>query len=610
MLKKILFVVLFSSFIVSLWAQKVEFTVDGPRVTVVDSYFKVEFRLSEEPSSFEGPDFGDLEVVAGPIQSQMSSFSYSNGKSTSQKSFVYTYGLVAPKEGTYTIAPAKAVVDGRVYHTKPFPLEIAKERSSRSEGGTGTDGEARKSRGIAKDDILLRMSVNKSNVYKGEPLVATVKIYDRTQSIAGIQDAKIPAFNGFWKQELPNDNPQVERETFNGKVYQTQEIGRYLLFPQKSGVLEIEQMDLTIIARVIAEVPASARSVFDDFFSGGVTAQNVEQVIRTQPIKINVKELPTGAPVEFDGAVGEFAVECLLDNTQLNANSSGLLTLRLTGAGNMPLINAPKITLPSTFEVYPSKNSEKVDITSSGVKGYKQFEYPFIARAEGTYDIEPISFAYFDPKSESYKVVSTAPYKLEVLRDVSSSSANNQSQIVSGVTKEELKILGKDIRFIRIGSSIFKPINTFFVASPWYVIALIAISLLFVAVLLYLRKRIKEMRDTVRVKNKRANKVALRRLKLAGVYMKANKETNFYQEMLSALLGYVSDKLNIPVAELSKDNISRRMLERGVVEDDVKELLKVISDCEMAQYSPSESSQMSVIYGASMDLIGRIENKI
>lgn len=609
----LLFILLLCGFVAK--AQNVEFTVDGPRVAVVGSYFKIEFKLNEEPDSFEGPDFGDLEVVAGPIQSQMSSYSYSNGKSTSSKSIVYTYGIVAPKEGTYTISPATAVVNGKSYNTKPFPMEIAKERTSQQSSNSGASSEGRSSssssrRSFEKDDILLRITVDKKNPYKGESVVATVTLYDRTECIVGVKDVKLPDFNGFWKQELSLDGVKVERETFNGKVYQTQVVGKYLLFPQKSGKITIDKMDLTIIARIIVESPSSGRSMLDSFFGMGVSTQDVSRLISSQSITLDVKELPSGAPIEFDGAVGEFAVEGSFDKDEVNANSGGTYTLRITGAGNMPLISAPKIDLPSTFELYPSKNSEKFDVTSRGVKGYKQFDYPFITRSEGEYDISPYTFAYFDPKSGSYRVVKCADQKVVVLRDNSGSSANSVAAPVSGVTKEELKILGEDIRFISTKDANLERKNTFFVSSPMFYLMLLVQLLMCVASLFYLRKRIREMRDTVRIKNKRANKVALKRLKNANGYMNSGKESLFYQEMLTALLGYVSDKLNIPVSELSKENISQRLLDQGVAEQSSEELLRVISDCEMAQYSPMESSQMGVIYSRGIDVIGRIENKI
>lgn len=602
-------------------AQDVEFLVDGPRITVVDNYFKIEFKLNAEPDSFEGPDFGDMEVVAGPIQSQMSSYSYVNGQSTSSKSFTFTYGIVAHKEGTFTIPSAKAVIDGKMYSSDPFPIEVVKERTSGGNGNTtngsssgtnnGSSSSSRSSSSIAQDDIILRMTVDKSSVYKGEPLVASVKIYDRTESIVGVKDVKVPEFNGFWKQEIEFNSNEVKQETFNGKVYRTQTIAKYLLFPQKSGELSIEPMNMTFVVRIVVENQRSGRrSMIDDFFGGGVSTQDIESKRTTQNFKINVKELPAGAPAGFDGAVGEFAIDCNINPTEMAANSGGDVIVRLTGTGNMPLINAPKISLPSMFETYPAKATEKLDVTSYGVKGYKQFEYPFIARAEGEHEVTPLSFSYFDPKAGVYKVVSTQPYTLTVTRDASGSSANVNSAMISGITKEELRILDNDIRYIRTGAQKFRSNKNFIVNSMWYILIIILMFVTFVGAMVYLRKRIKQMRDVVRVKNKRANKVASKRLKAAHSYMKSSKQSEFYQEMLAGVLGYVSDKLNIPVVELSKDNISVQLSQKGVDAEIIDGLLKVISDCEMAQYSPMESSQMSVIYSNAVELIGRVENKI
>ncbi|MFI3261851.1 MAG: BatD family protein [Rikenellaceae bacterium] len=626
MFKKLALFFILLGLSIKLHAQDVEFLVDGPRVTVVDRYFKIEFKLNAEPDSFEGPDFGDMEVVAGPIGSQMSSYSYVNGKSTSSKSFIYTYGIVAHKEGTFTIPAATAYVDGKVYHTNAFPIEVVKERTSGNSGGassgsaqsgggqssgSSSGSSSSRSNSIAQDDIILRMSVDKSTVYKGEPIVATIKIYDRTESIVGAKDVKAPEFNGFWKQEIEFNQNEVKQETFNGKVYRTQTIGKYLLFPQKAGELIIEPMSITFVARIAVESPrASRRSVFDDFFGAGMATQDIECKRASQNFAIKVKELPAGAPAGFDGAVGEFAISCDIKPTEMAANSGGDVVVRLTGTGNMPLINAPKISLPSMFETYPAKTSEKLDVTSYGVKGYKQFEYPFIARAEGEHEVQPLTFAYFDPKAEKYKIASTKPYTLTVTRDVSGSSANVNSAMISGITKEELRILDNDIRYIRSAAQKFKSSKNFLVGSFEYVLALIVMFVAFVGSMVYLRKRIQQMRDEVRVKNKRANKVASKRLKAAYSYMKSSKQGEFYQEMLAGILGYVSDKLNIPVAELSKDNISMQLTMKGIDNDTIDGLLRVIADCEMAQYSPMESSQMSVIYTNAVELIGRVENKI
>lgn len=609
MLKKIALFLVLTVLTLKVNAENVKFLVNGPNVAVIDSYFKIEFQINADSESFEGPNFGDLEVVAGPIKHESSSYSYVNGQSTSSKSVIYTYGIVAPKEGVFTIGSATAVVDGKEYKTNPLSIEIIKERQS-SENATVKSSSGR-STTIKKDDIILRMFINKRSAYKGEPVIATLKIYDRTGSIVGFKDMKEPDFSGFWKQQLEIKDNVVGQETFNGKVYRTQELLKFLLFPQKSGEINLGSLELTAVARVVVESSQSQRrSMLDDFFGGGVSTQDIDYKLLSQNIKLDIKELPAGAPVEFDGAVGDFTVDYSMNPIEMSANSGGNVTVRISGEGNMPLINAPNILLSSMFEVYPSTVQENLNITSLGVRGFKEFTYPFIVRAEGEHEIKPFKFAYFNPTLEKYEVVSNQPFNIKVTRDLSNSSANRQSSVISSVAKEELKMLDNDIRFIYIGDEDFDMKHNFIISSIWYVLSLVLMFLIFVSSLIYLRKRIKEMLDTVRVKNRRANKVASKRLKAAAGYMANSKQNEFYQEMLSAMLGYVSDKLNIPVVELSKNNISNQLLNKGIEESIVTGLLAVISDCEMAQYSPMESSQMNVIYSNAVELIGSIENKI
>ena len=601
--------VVFLSWACSAFGQEVTFTADVPRVVVVGEVFRVEFTLNKQPSDFKAPDFAGFDIVAGPTMAQGQNIVISGGQTVRQESFSYTYVLRASGEGNQTIGAASAVVDGKTYITKAVPVEVVRERSSGgNRGEAGAEGEREDASTLAKDDILLRMIANKTSVYKGEALLVQIKMYTRA-GIAGVENVKEPAFNGFWKQEIRSDQPvQWERETFNGKVYETGIIRQFLLFPQKSGVLEIEQMDMTVVAQVQLRQTLTGNMLFDNMF-GGPQLRNVRRKLQTVPLKINVRELPAGAPAAFNGAVGEFAFSGSLRDSQINANSSTSITVQISGRGNLPLIDAPNPGLPDSFELYTTKNDEKFTVTADGMQGYKSFEYPFIARAEGVYDIPGIPFAYFDPKEERYKTLTTDAFRLEVLRDVSGRAAG-EAPVVAGVTKEELKILNDDIRFIRVGEPNLKPRNRFFVGSWGYVLTLVGLCALFAALLFYMQKRIRELRDTVKLRNRKANRKARQRLKAAYRYMTAAKEGAFYEEMLRALLGYVGDKLNIPVADLSKDNIREQLLRKGAAEGDVEELLQIVSDCEFAQYAPGKGVQMNNIYQSSLDLIGRFEAKL
>ncbi len=580
------------------YADDVTVRVEGPTIARIDEYFNVQFIVDAEPDSYSEPDFGGLDLVAGPITSLSRSMSWINGKASNTVSYIITYSLIASKEGVYTIGPMTVEADGRSVRSKPYPIEVVKERSNRqSQGGA---------RRFASDDVLLRMAVSKTEVYKGEPVVATVYLYglDKVSSIAG---ATPPAFNGFWKQELSVAGAQPERVTFNGKVYDRVPIARYLLFPQKSGRLEVERMDVTAV--VLVESPMTGPGSLLDEFMGlrGSMMEQREHRMTTSPVAVEVRELPSPAPENFTGAVGSFGISARLSSLSIKANSSATFTVTVSGTGNLPTVAEPKPAVPATFDLYPAKVGDDFSLASGGVSGSRTYSYPLIPRAEGRYTIEPVKFSYFDPVTARYHTVATDPVDVTVLPD---DTGNSSGAVVGGIVKEDLAILGKDIHFIRLGDPKLSGRDSFFVWSPAYILVLAALAAAACGVLLYMRGRVRLMRDTVRVRNKRANKVALRRLRQSKAYMDSGKEALFYEETMRALYGYVSDKLDIPVSDLSKDNIEERMAGGGISQTDREAMIKLLSDCEWARYSPGASLQMTSVYQASLDIIDRFENKL
>lgn len=597
MRKLLLLVAMTVSAAVSYAAGDVTVRVEGPSIARIDEYFNVQFIVDAEPDSYSEPDFGGLDLVAGPITSLSRSMSWINGKASNTVSYIITYSLIASKEGVYTIGPMKVEAEGKSVTSKPYPIEVVKERTTKQSGG---------SRGFASDDVLLRTVVSKTNVYKGEPLVATVYLYglDKVASLGG---ATPPAFNGFWKQELSVSGARPERVTFNGKVYDRLPVARYLLFPQKSGRLEVERMDVTAI--VMVESPMSGPGSLLDEFMGlrGTMMEQREHRIATSAVAVEVRELPSPSPDGFTGAVGKFGISAQLSSLKIKANSSATLTVTVSGTGNLPTVAEPKPVMPGTFDLYPAKSGDDFSLAAGGVSGSRTYTYPLIPRAEGRYTIEPIKFSYFDPATARYHTVATDPIDVEVLPD---DSGNTSAAIVSGAVKEDLAILGNDIHFIRLGNPNLSGRDSFFVWSPVYVFVLAALAAAACGFLFYMRGRVRLMRDTVKVRNKLANKVALRRLRQSKAYMDAGKEALFYEEMMRALYGYVSDKLNIPVSDLSKDNIDERMTEGGISQADREAMIKLLSDCEWARYSPGATLQMTSVYQASLDLIDRFESKL
>lgn len=605
---------------VAAWAdEKVTFKAQAPLIVASQEPFRVEFTLNANPDegSFTPPSFEGFEVLAGPQVARSQSIQFINGTMTQTYEYTYTYVLLPSGAGNFTIGSARVEVDEREVATNTLPIEVVAEpsseaRSTRSEeekkrsGGGDPSGRPREraeraEEQLSADDIQLRITLSRSEVYKGEPVLAAIKLYYRIP-IVGISNVKYPSFNGFWAQELDVSQREPCRETLGGKVYESTVLMEYLLYPQQSGTLSIEQAEMEAVAQVVMQRGR------DPFMGMIPDVYNVNRTVRSPKVNITVKELPAGAPESFTGAVGRFSLTETAPASQLAANSSTTYTLRISGSGNLRFVQAPKLTLPSSFEQYDVKTTEQINSSAGGASGYRQFEYPFIARAEGEYTIDPIRFTYFDPSKRQYITLSTQPLHLNVTPDQNSSPA--EGQIVRGLSKEEVRLLGEDIRFIKSGDAKLREEGDPLLFSPLYWLWLSAIVLLFTLLFFYLRKQIRESRNTVLVRGRRANKVAEQRFRTAKRAIEENDRYLFYEEMSRALWGYMSDKLNIPVSNLTKDNVREELHKRGVEQGESHAFSAIITQCEEAQYSPAASARMSDIYTAGVEFISRMESII
>ena len=398
-----------------------------------------------------------------------------------------------------------------------------------------------------------------------------------------------------------------QRETLNGKVYDAKIIREVLLYPQQAGLLHIEQFSLNAVAQIVMQTSPRGQSLFDDFFGGGQTVQEVRKNLSTAPVAITVKDFPAGAPASFNGAVGQFQMSGGIDKKTMSANASDNFTLKISGSGNLPLIQAPTVEMPTSFEQYNKKTTESLAHNANGITGYRQFEYPFIARAEGEYEIAPVEFTYFDPAKKQYITLSTARLPINVAPDAGGGAA---AQVVTGLSKEDVKLLGQDIRFIKLGRGNLHLQGRPFMGGTLYFVLLAAIVGLFAAAYVALRKRIRDRQNAVLMRGKRANKVAVQRFRAAAKFMQEENRHAFYEEMLRALWGYMSDKFNIPVANLTKENVREELNKRGVSQELSQSFSEIISQCDEAQYSPLAGARMSDVYNAGVDFISKLESVI
>ena len=594
-------------------AEKVTFEANSPLMVAVGEAFRVEFTLNAEPDadSFKAPSFEGFDVIAGPSVSTGSSIQYINGSISKSFSYGITYVLLPQAAGNVTIGAAEAKGDGTAYRTKPLPIEIVNEGDAsrarqQPQGRTGGSGDAQASAQgqVAKDDILLRAVVSRSSVYKNEPLHVAFKLYTRVPYV-NIVPESAPSFNGFWSQDLTDPNSaRVGRETYNGKVYETRVLYDYLLYPQQVGSLTIDPVDMTVVAQAVGQRRNAA-----PFFGGGREVFNVPRKVQSQRATVTVKPLPSGAPSSFSGAVGRFTMDTQLPSERIAANSGATFTVKISGTGNLTFVQAPKLPLPTSFEQYNVKTTESINTSATGISGYRQFEYPFIARAEGTYDIEPIEFTYFDPQRVQYVTLRSKPLTLEITPDA---RGGGDAVVMQGrgMSKEEVKMLGQDIRFIKLGGAQLRSERVPFIFSAAYWILLLGVLALFTMIYVALRKQIRESQNVALVRGKRANKVAVQRFRAAKRYMEEQNRHAFYEEMLRALWGYMSDKFNIPVANLTKENVREELHKRGVSSEDSQRFTDIITQCDEAQYSPVETARMNDVYSEGVNLISRIESVI
>lgn len=588
-------------------AEELSFTANAPSAVVMGETFRLSYTINtHNAKGFRVGSIEDFDILSGPNQSSSSSTSIINGVRTSSKTLTFTCILRPKAEGTFTIPAATITADGALMTSKELKIKVlpADQRGSQSQQAASQGrGAASQSGQISDDDLFIIASVNKKKVYEQEAVLLTYKIYT-TVNLTNVS-GKMPDLKGFHTQEMemPKGNREFELEHYNGRNYRTIVWSQYVLFPQQSGQLEIPSITFegTVAQRVQNYDP------FEAFFNGGSSYVNVQKPIRTPKLTIDVSPLPSGKPASYYGGVGDFSVSSTISTTELKEDEAVTLKLVISGTGNMKLIKTPEVKFPADFEVYDPKVDNKFTLKTGGLSGNKVIEYLAIPRHAGNYTIPQVEFSYFDVKSGSYKTLTTPEYTLAVAKGSGSSS----SAPVGYVSKEELRLLGQDVRYINLGEALYHPKGAYLYGTMgywlWYIIPFAA----FLIIVVVYRKQAVENANIAKVKTKKASKVATRRLKMAKQKMREGDKAGFYDEVLKALWGYLGDKLSMPVSELSKDNISTKLADRQVPETLVEECLVLVGECEFARYAPSLSNASEAqIYDKVNALMDELENAI
>lgn len=588
-------------------ADKVRFVAEAADVVVSGDQVRLVFTVnSQDIKDFRAPSIKGFDVLMGPSRSQQSSIQIINGKRTSNSSTAFTYILLAGSPGTYTIPAASVEVNGEKVFSNAISIKVLPQDQNSGNSGNNGGGSASSSRSqaagsrISANDLFITATASKTTVHEQEAILLTYKVY----TVVNLRQLRgdMPDLKGFHTQEV--DLPQQKKftlEHYKGRNYNTTVWSQYVLFPQQTGKLEVPSItfDGVVAQQTVSDDP------FDAFFNGGGYVE-VKKKITTPKVVINVQPLPS-KPAGFAGAVGEFKLASSINATDVKTNDAVTIKLTLSGTGNMKLIGTPEVKFPQDFEIYDPKVTDDYKLTNSGLTGTKTFEYLAIPRHAGNFTIPAVEFTYFDLKSNSYKTLKTEAYNLKVAK-----GQGNADQVISDFTnKESVKMLGKDIRFIKLGDSSLRPKGDFFFGTVGYYLCYLIPLLLFVVFAVIYRQKALDNANVAKVKTKKANKVATRRMKLAGKLLAENKKNEFYDEVLKALWGYISDKLSIPVSQLSKDNIEAELTNYGVPEALIAEFIGVLNECEYARYAPgNENEAMDKVYSASVEVISKMENSI
>ena len=609
MMRKYIFLILMISASLQMFAkEEVTLRASAPEVVVNGDQFRLTYTVnSQDVKDFLAPQAKGFDVLMGPSRSQQSSTQIINGKVSSSRSITYTYILMAVSEGTFNIPSASIEVDGEKIFSNPLTIKVLpkdKEDANSNQDNSGISSRNQKSSGrITDNDLFVLATASKTKVHEQEAILVTYKAYTTVdlRQLLG----KMPDQQGFYVQEVELPTQKTFKlEHYKGRNYNTVVYRQYVLFPQKAGRLEIPAVTFDA---VVAQRVAVSDDPFEAFFNGGGYVE-VNKKIVAPKVVINVEPLPS-KPEGYSGGVGTFTMKSDISTTELKANEAVTIKLTISGTGNMKLVSAPEVKFPHDFEIYDPKIDDNYQLTADGLSGTKTIEYLAIPRHAGNFTIPPIEFKYFDIKSESYKTLKTDAYTLKVNKGDGSSA--NQQVIADFTNKESVKVLGTDILFIKTGDSALMQKGKYFFGTTAYYLWYIVPFVLFIVFVVIYRKQAVENANVARVKKKKANKVATKRMKLAGKLLSENKVNEFYDEVLKALWGYISDKLNIPVSKLSRDNIEAELAGHGVSEELIKEFIGALSECEFARYAPGNQNEaMDKVYSASVDVISKMENSI
>lgn len=595
----------------TVFAEDLSFVASSPNAVVKGEKFRISYKIntSSKVKDFRAPAMNDFSVLSGPNQSSSSSIIFIDGKQTTESSITYSYVLIGEEEGTFTIPPATITVGNEQLSSNTFTIKVlppdknTQNKSSSSQSGGQSGNNNTQNGSISNEDIFMLATVDKTTVYEQEALLLSYKVYVSPSINLTNLSPKMPDLKNFHTQEvdLPAQK-EFNLERYNDRNYQTLLWMQYILFPQQSGPLEIPSASF----ESIISQPVQSNDMMDMFFFNAGRYVNIKKTLTTPKITINVKQLPYGKTTEFYGGVGDFSISSSINTTELKTNDAITIKVVLSGTGNLKLIKTPTIKFPSDFDIYDPKIENKYTIKNGKQTGNKVFEYLVIPRHTGEYTIPAVAFQYFDSNSGTYKTIKTQDYTIKVAKREDGDATTS----IGYINKEDLKYVGEDVKFSTTDNKLISIKDLFFGSVAFYMCLVIPLIIVVVIIILT-NKQLSDNRNILKAKVKKASSVATKRLQKAKKLMNDEKNEEFFDETLRALWGYVSDKLAIPVAQLSRDNIQEALKKRSVPDNLILVFTKLLDDCEFARYAPgNDKGRMDHIYEEAATTISKLENSI
>lgn len=586
------------------FTQEISFAARAPKVLRAGEQFELVYTVDKKVDEFAPSEFGEFKYLGGPSTGSSTSISMVNGKTTRTSTYTFTYYLQAPPQaGKYILNPATAVYKRNSVSSNPLEIEIVS--SEQSNTGQPSSSQEQSKAGLQPsggEDVFLRLVTDKKTAYVGEQITAWVKIYTKLNISGFDQRFKGPDFIGFYQQEVEVPSLSLEREKVGNDIYYSGVLKKVILYPQKSGEITIEPFELLV--EVQKQTRRKPQSIFDEFFGPQYDRARIN--LKSKPVRFTIKQLPFDRPDDFNGAVGKFQIQAFANETKVSTNDAITFQVDVIGKGNLKLLEKVQAKFPPTFDVFEPIKKVQIDKGNDGKSGKVLFEYTAIPRHAGNFNIPPFSLTYFDPSAEKYVSINSREFTILVEKGEDDST----TVMGSNLSKEDIELLGSDIRYILTKTNLHQK-GHFNFGSYWFFALYIVILILFLLILVLRKEQIKRTANIVRYKNRKAGKVAGKRLKKAREYLKNDKKEEFFEEAGTALWNYLSDKLNIQLSELSKERAVDKLKTNAIEEQLIKNFFNLIDTCEFERFAPGKSNtDLAELYNSASKIINELDQKL